>query len=208
MRARPTRRIWQGRRRYDHDMRALAVALAGMGLCACGGGTSTLPSAPTALDRLALPTGGYTFLAAATSGGACTTPISPDVLISVTTRVELAHEGRDWVARSTTADDGDIELRFHDDGNGGNPLQGSPALIGVSGTVTGTARSPSADPSMPTAMTFGSTGSPVALQGAAGGTRNPYVVLGSGTGPVIFAGSASGNVSCSSVPLWSLQPRS
>ena len=106
----------------------------------------------------------------------------------VGTLVMLSHEGRDWVARSTSAADGTVEFRFHEVGNS------RVAGVAVTGTLVG-----SGEDHRP----FASRGVGVAFPGSAAtvsAQTTPNVlnwIGGSATGQVVFSDAARGPLTCS-----------
>lgn len=114
-------------------MSSLRAALViGLLSAACGANPPLAP-ASTAIDNLSLTPGDYPFFATSLNPPASCGQPAFDV--SMTSRVTLKREGVDWVARSTSAADGDLELRFHD--TGGLILAG---YVTIAGTLGGTAQ--------------------------------------------------------------------
>lgn len=112
---------------------ALAAAFASAAACAS-------PSAPAgssdAVDRLTITPGPYDFfLSQNPAPSQCGVNSIAGAVISA--HVTLAHEGANWIARSTTTADGDLEIRFSDTGAATfNPI------VPISGTLKGTAIRP------------------------------------------------------------------
>ena len=113
--------------------------------------------------------------------------IRPGVGIVVT----LAHEGRDWVARSESALDGTVEFRFHEvpdtrvagvpvagtlvgSGADHRPFASSGARVGFAGVVSGSAASVSAQTS----------------------PNLPNEIGGTATGQIVFDDDARGLLTC------------
>ena len=187
---------------------AVAGLVALLGVAACGGRG---PTAPSGVDRLQLPLGAYTFMASATASQSppCTTTGSMAPAFRLFARVTLAHEGQEWVARSSTIADGNIELRFHDTG-GGTSFGGSVVTVAVSGTIRGTGTSRHNDTlSIKQFISFTGTGGvPTAqLEGTTGTPISPTIVFGTVTGSVIVTDSLGGVATCSTLHEWSIQPR-
>ncbi len=133
--------------------------------------------------------------------------------VSLTTNVTLSQDGSDWVARSPTPTNGDIELRFHE--TGALHLVGSGAVgsVYVSGTVTGTGI-PNSDNSGGTkfwqTISFAGAGNdPSAqVQGMTGTPISPVIVFGKATGVITMVDFQGQTVSCSALTEWSIQPGS
>jgi hypothetical protein len=115
--------------------RALALVLTAA-LAACGS-----PSAPGgssgAQDRITIATGAWDFfLSQNPAPSQCGIPNGLAGAV-ISSHVTLTHEGTTWIARSTTAADGDLEIRFSDTGG---PTFGF--SVPIEGTLKGTAIRP------------------------------------------------------------------
>jgi hypothetical protein len=174
---------------------AVLLIAASIAQASCGGPSS--PDGTTSNDRLQLPTGSYT-LFLSSSAASCTAqgPINPS--FQLPTRVTLTHEVAEWVARSSTSADGDIELRFHD--TGGSVIIGTTT---VSGAIHGSGAASNDPPSVRRTITFGGAAGATAaqMQGNTTTPISPVGVLGGVSGVVTLVDSVSGVVSCSSVAL-------
>jgi hypothetical protein len=199
--------------------RALCVSVACAAVAACGG-----PAAPsdrstavtTTIGGISLPLGPYELYVAVDDeqGLVCTRSGGGLVgFVSLTTNVTLSQDGSDWVARSTTPDNGNIDLRFHETGGqevGGSGVVGS---VYVSGTLTGTGI-PNSDNSRGTrfwqTVSFAGVGNDphAQVQGMTGTSISPVIVFGKATGLITMVDAQGQTVSCSALTEWSIQPGS
>ncbi|TAK16049.1 MAG: hypothetical protein EPO35_06110 [Acidobacteria bacterium] len=178
----------------------LTVGLA-LAVLACSG-----PFAPSpTLDRVSLALGAYDFFVSQPNppvecGG--TGPLSSAGLFA---RVNLSHEGTEWVARSAAPADGDLEVRFHDTGGA---ITGSSTIsfLPLATTMKGTAREhryPGETRTFVPDSYLATTAQPsFALSGL-----TPGGIVMQGTGSILGAfsmTSASGSQSCRLAGIWAL----
>ena len=122
--------------------RLLFLLLIAAGVSGCGGSTVTSPTTPT--TGASLLAGAYTLSIASNTGGSATidAPCTPrrerdSASRAVQTRITFARDGEGWLGRSSSAADGDLEVRLRDAGVG---QAGDVFITGgvpVAGTVRG-----------------------------------------------------------------------
>jgi len=124
--------------------RLVFVLTTAAGITACGGSAVTSPTSPTTGDSLRA--GDYTLSIASNTGGAATmdAPCTPrrerdSASRVVQTRITFARDGEGWLGRSSSAADGDLEVRLRDAGVGQAGDVFITGGIPVAGTVRGAA---------------------------------------------------------------------
>lgn len=168
--------------RWRVDVRYFLTMCGVLLIMSCGPANPT-PQTPKPLD---MAPGQYMLIVS--PSGSCS---SSGFVPGVGTRLLLSHEGKDWVGRSPSADDGNIELRFHE------VFNAQVAGVAVEGTLAGTGWDQ---------RPFAAAGSRVSLVGPASGAlvaaeSTPNVadwIGGRLDGQLaLYDGAASGPVTCS-----------
>jgi hypothetical protein len=171
----------------------VAAALVG-----CGGGSPTSPEAVSSIVALGPQ------VVRITVRSTCALPLG--VLPMLHARVTVTPSGRGWLASASTADAGDVNLRFEP--SGGDSL---PGTIRVVGTITGTVIHMPELLSVPSGgvrAAFGVGGGTLDGFAFAGGTLNPTTAFldGVGTGSFTVTPDATGESCTANSFSWSIFP--
>jgi hypothetical protein len=184
-------------------MRRVAPLVLCLLILNCGGGET--PSSPTTPSNLPLQPGRQ--LLTVLGFGISDNPLYPACVplrvprdgTVVYTLVTLEQDGGYWVARSTTPELGDLELRFRESGGTGLQVAGTIRGTGVDAGLT-----PAATVNDVRVSLGGERGGDATVQGALASPA-ASMINGRITGLVRFSDKEGNSSTCSAI-MWSLQP--